>query len=194
MDVMQPGLGRSTDVTAALTARRPVPEEVELGFDALYRGTVQDAYAYACTLLRDPSAAEEATALAFERAFRRRKSFDARRGSQRAWLFGIVRNAALDELRRRRRLRSLDSSHGPGCVEAGDGDLDEALEHALRKDALRGALMTLEARDRELIALKFHAGLSNADLARVLGVSETNAGTRLHRAITRLRRAFDETP
>jgi RNA polymerase sigma-70 factor (ECF subfamily) len=87
-------------VTAALTARRPVPKEVELGFDDLYRCTVHDIYAYAGTLLRDSSAAEEVTALAFERAFRRRQSFDARRGSQRAWLFGIVRNAALDELRR----------------------------------------------------------------------------------------------
>jgi RNA polymerase sigma-70 factor (ECF subfamily) len=44
-----------------------------------------------------------------------------------------------------------------------------------------------------LIALKFHAGLSNAELARVLGVSESNAGTMLHRTMDKLRKACNAT-
>ncbi len=56
-----------------------------------------------------------------------------------------------------------------------------------------GALARLPARDRELVALKFHGGLSNGEIARVLGVSESTAGTRLHRAIEKLRKACDET-
>src|SRR5437764_13237826 len=75
--------------------------------EALYRACRDDVYAYVATLLCDPSTAEDVTALAFERAFRRRRTFDRRRGEERAWLFGIARNAALDELRRRRRLASL---------------------------------------------------------------------------------------
>ena len=47
-------------------------------------------------------------------------------------------------------------------------------------------------RERELIALKFHAGLDNAELAAVLGVSVSNAGTLLHRAVQQLRKAFDD--
>ena len=42
-----------------------------------------------------------------------------------------------------------------------------------------------------MIALKYHAELSNAELADVLGVSPTNAGTLLHRAMTKLREAVD---
>ena len=56
---------------------------------------------------------------------------------------------------------------------------------------MRAALAGLPGRDRELIALKFHAGLSNAEIARVLGVSESNAGTLLHRAMDKLRKACD---
>ena len=60
-------------------------------------------------MLRDRSAAEDVTAQAFERAYRRRASFKPERGSHRAWLFGIARNAALDELRRRSRQAELAS-------------------------------------------------------------------------------------
>ena len=45
--------------------------------------------------------------------------------------------------------------------------------------------------ERELIALKFFAGLSNAEIAAVLGISESNAGTKLHRAVNKLREACD---
>jgi len=51
----------------------------------------------------------------------------------------------------------------------------------------------LEPRDRELISLKFFAGLSNPEIATTLGISESNTGTRLHRAIRKLREACDET-
>jgi len=76
-------------------------------FEELYRDTVDDLYAYVATLVRDRAAAEDVVAAAFERAYRRRSGYDARRGSQRQWLFGIARNAALDELRRRRRTAPL---------------------------------------------------------------------------------------
>src|SRR3954451_2093477 len=73
------------------------------GFDQLYRSSVADVYAYVATLLADRAAAEDVTAAAFERAWRKRRSFDARRGAAPAWLFAIARTAALEGLRRRRR-------------------------------------------------------------------------------------------
>src|ERR1700759_833561 len=72
-------------------------------FEQLYRSSRDDVFAYVATLLGDRSAAEDVTALAFERAYRRRRTFDRRRGEARAWLFGIARNAALDGIPRRRR-------------------------------------------------------------------------------------------
>ena len=57
---------------------------------------------------------------------------------------------------------------------------------------MSAALATLSARERELIALKYFAGLGNAEIAAVIGVSESNAGTRLHRAMEKLRKACDE--
>jgi RNA polymerase sigma-70 factor (ECF subfamily) len=158
-------------------------------FEALYRSSRDDVYAYVLTLLRDRSAAEDVTAIAFERAYRRRRTFDRHRGDERGWLFGIARNAALDELRRRRRTATL-------VVEPEDVSEDELVDDneedlVLRRASVREALEALAPRERELIALKFHAGLTNAELASVLGVSESNAGTMLHRAVQKLRRAVN---
>jgi RNA polymerase sigma factor (sigma-70 family) len=161
--------------------------KVALDFEALYRAARDDVFAYVATLLRDRSVAEDVTAQAFERAFRKSSSYDARRGSERAWLFGIARNAALDELRKRKRTAELG-----GDVEDVAPQPEDEADRALRRVAVRKALAALPPRDRELIALKFHAGLDNAELAAVLGVSVSNAGTRLHRALTQLREILDD--
>jgi RNA polymerase sigma-70 factor, ECF subfamily len=179
---------RSEDVSETLTAPPSAPGSWER-FESLYRSSRDDVYAYVCTLLRDPAAAEDVTALAFERAYRRRRTFDRRRGEERAWLFGIARNAALDELRRRRRVATLLSE--PSDVDAVPDD--DSAEVTLRRTAVQTALAGLSAREREIVALKFHAGLSNAELARVLGVSESNAGTLLYRTMEKLRKACNAT-
>ena len=176
-------LRRSEDVTTALA-----PPATGLDFDALYRAARDDVYAYAATLLRDRAAAEDATAAAFERAYRRRKGFDPRRGSPRAWLFGIARNAALDELRRRKRGAALGAEPPDPATAAPEDEVDLAI----RRAAVRAALGGLEPRERELIALRFHAGLELAEVAAVLQISPSNAGTRLHRAMQKLRKALDD--
>ena len=182
---MDPTDDRNKGVTAT-TATLPAAATDALDFDALYREARDDVFAYAATLLRDRAAAEDVTAQAFERAYRRRSRYDARRGTPRAWLFGIVRNAALDELRKRKRAATAEMPEPQP-----DPAPDEAAELAAQRDAVRAALHRLAPRDREVIALKYHAELSNAELAAVLGVSPTNAGTLLHRAMTKLREAVD---
>ena len=169
-------------------AASEIPTEADVAFDELYRRDRDDVHAYVAGLLRDRSAAEDVTALAFERAYRRRRSFNPKRGTRRAWLFGIARNAALDELRRRRRQATLVAEP----VDEGGIPPAQGAEVAIRRAALRSALASLAPRERELVALKFFAGLTNHEIAGVIGISETNAGTRLHRVIGKLRRACDE--
>ena len=125
---------------------------------------------------------------AFERAYRKRNRFDPERGEPRAWLFGIARNAALDELRRRGRQAEL-------AAEPADVDDRRRPRERRAQRAAPGASpprWSASSRgERELIALKFFAGLANAEIAQVLGISESNAGTKLHRAMTKLREACD---
>jgi RNA polymerase sigma-70 factor, ECF subfamily len=180
--------GRSGDVTgivaepvlALATGERPAAEP----FAALYERVFPRVYAYVASVLRDRSAAEEVTAQAFERAYRKRSTYRPGRGSAEAWLFGIARHAALDELRRLKRRATLEGD--PEDIH-GTSPQDHA-EAVVRRETVRAALAALEPRDRDLVALKFHAELSNAEIGRVLGMTESNVGTKLHRVMQRLRR------
>jgi RNA polymerase sigma-70 factor (ECF subfamily) len=167
-------------------AVRTAPPRAADWFEALYRDSAPDIYAYVASLLGDRATAEDVTAQAFERAYRKRRLYVARRGSPRAWLFGIARNAALDELRRRRRTAALVGEPADKSPMPFDDP-----DRQTRRAAVRSALAALEPRERELVLLKFHGQLANAELARVLGTSESTAGTRLHRAMTKLREACD---
>ncbi len=111
------------------------PREGDIAFERLYRSSRDDVYAYVASLLRDAPAAEEVTAAAFERAYRKRNRFDPERGAPRAWLFGIARNAALDELRRRGRQAELTAE--PADLESLTPD--RSAEHDERRfDRLGG--------------------------------------------------------
>ena len=183
-------LGRSRDVNGTLVATaEEAPREANLAFDRLYRSSRDDVYAYVAepaarpdrrrgSHRRPPSSAPTASARASIRPA----------ASARAWLFGIARNAALDELRRRGRQAEL-TAEPADLAQAG---ADESVEASERRLELSAALATLTPRERELIALKYFAGLANLEIAEVLGITESNAGTKLHRAIIKLREACDE--
>jgi RNA polymerase sigma factor (sigma-70 family) len=181
-------------------ARGGSPAELDGStFERLFRDCARDVHGYAIALLGDRAGAEDVTALAFERLYGARKRLDHARGTPRAWLFSIARNAALDELRRRRRDGAdrleparvdLELSGSGTPLVAGQtrqADPAEAIEQAERRATVHAALLELPLREREVVLLKFHGQLTNVELARVLGISESNAGTRVHRALTRLR-------
>ena len=173
---------------AILQGVTPLAGDTAIEFEALYERTFPRVYAYVASLVRDRVTAEDVTSQAFERAYRRRRSYRPGRGSAEAWVFGIARNAALDELRRRKRTSRLREE----AVDTDSPAPEDHAELALRREILRSALAGLEPRERVIVSLKFMGGLSNAEIARVLGMSESNAGTKLHRTITKLRERCDE--
>lgn len=182
---------------AAFGSAAPPLSVVPPDFETFYLQNRDDLYGYVAGMLRDRPAAEDVTGMAFERAYRKWKSFDPKRGSARGWLFGIARNAALDELRRRRRELTGDPEPlADLAAQEHDGNFAgpaETVERRERQAILTAAVGRLITADRELIALKFYAGLTNVEIAEVTGHSATNVGTRLNRAIGRLRKQLGET-
>ncbi len=105
-------------------------------------------------------------------------------------LFGSARSAALDVgLRKFNGRLAISPPSRPGTLGPGVETSHEQLE---REAAVTAAMDRLPAADRELISLKFFAGMDNNGIAEATGISVTNVGTRLHRAITKLRSACNE--
>ncbi len=115
-----------------------------------------------------------------------RHSYDPRRPF-RAWFYAIVRYKAVDHLRRQKsRRRAVEAVQGesPEVV----GERQQALEEANAPGRLIGALSPPH---REAIALTKIIGLSNAEAAARLDISEGALKVRVHRAIGRMRRMLE---
>lgn len=102
---------------------------------------------------------------------------------QRAWLFRVARNAAIDQLRARRPHDDTALLDDLGAANAAPvEDLDERL-------AIEAALAQLPARERALVTLQF-AGFGPTDAARLLQTTPEAARKRLTRARERFRIAY----
>ena len=132
--------------------------------------------------------AEDLTSETFEKAWRARHTYRRDLGAFTTWLYAIARNVAIDHFRRRVVHEPLDAaSH---VAAQGTPELDAIRESDRRRVAL--LLAALDERSREIIALRYGGGLTNRAIARLLGLSESNVGTILHRAIAELRSRWPE--
>ena len=134
-------------------------------FHRLYKLTSTRLFAAALKILRDRSLAEEALQDGFVAAWRNAARFDPLAGAPMAWLSTIVRNRALDLIRR----RGADFPLSPEEIgEAALGVAPSAEQNLLDleiSDTLRHCLEQLEGGQRQALALAYSHGLSHAELA-----------------------------
>ena len=128
--------------------------------------------------------AEDLTARTFEKAWRARHRYRRDVAGFSTWLLTIARNVAVDEYRARRPHVPLDAA---AAVAAGGASPEDAAVLSSEADRLASLLVQLPDRERELLALKYGAGLTNRAIAQATGLSESNVGTILHRAVQTLR-------
>jgi RNA polymerase sigma-70 factor (ECF subfamily) len=136
------------------------------------------AYRYAS----NPSEAEDIAQDALLRAWRRRSTLrEADRRNQ--WLATIVRNEAF---RQHARVRPDPTA----MIETYEGVEDAQVVATVERADLHAALKRLNAKDRQLLELRYGEDLTQAAIARRLGIPEGTVKVRLHRARDKLRRAY----
>jgi len=160
-------------------------------FGELYRRHFVSLYNYVRYRVGDAATADDVTAQVFERALAKLDTYDPDRGRFVAWLFAIARNRVNSHLARRRRWRwlSLDQVRHP--VSPGPPQEQEAIQRQDR-DRLLEAMAQLRSREREILGLRFAAGLTNREIAALIELKETHVGVILFRSIRRLRSALEE--
>ena len=156
-------------------------------FGELVRRTASDTFALAKRLVTDEDDARDLVQEVYLRAYR---SIGRFRGDAQftTWLYRITANCASTQLGRRKRHRhdELDeevdvADHKP------DHDPALAADAALLRQRLEVAIAELPPRLRAVVVLRDIYDLNHAEIADELGISESAAKVRLHRARRRLR-------
>ena len=159
-----------------------------IDWDALYADTMPRVYNFFRYRVGDGPVAEDLTATTFERAWRARTRYRREKAAFSTWLFTIARNIAADHFRRQRPTVPLDAI----SVQTDGPSVEEKVQHWDELERLGALLARLPARERELVSLKYGAGLTNRSVARLTGLSESNVGTILHRVVRRLRARWEK--
>lgn len=162
-------------------------ETANIDWQAAYESNVTRVYHFFCYKVGNIDLAEELTALTFEKAWMGRSNYNTARGEIQAWLMGIARNVVADQFRKRQNEVSLERESVPEVVFDFEKDIQEKMDFQY----IFSVLQTYPERERELIALKYGSELTNREIARLTGISESNVGTILSRVVKKLRTAWE---
>src|SRR5262249_21131885 len=149
---------------------------------------VTPVYRYLYQHVRNPHDAEDLTATTFSRALATLGRYEER-GSFAAWLFSVARHT-LSDFRRRRRTHVDVDTIAPALVDPAPPPAAQVVQ-AEQAHVLPALIAQLPADQREALVLRIYAGLSTTEVAAVLDRSEGAVKMLVHRAVTRLRDAYD---
>jgi RNA polymerase sigma-70 factor (ECF subfamily) len=159
------------------------PEPGEADWDAIYAEHLPRIYNYLRFRLASEADIEDLAARVFEKAWSARSRYRRDVAAFSTWLYRIAQNVGVDYLRSRRTHAPLEDA-----VEViADGTPESDAERRSDLAHLSALTASLPDRERDLIALRYGAGLSNRAIAPLVGLSESNVGTILHRTVQTLR-------
>ena len=163
----------------------------EPAFLTLYDRHAARVHALTLRILNDPMLAEEATQDAFLKLWSRARLFLNERGSLLLWLLTIARRTALDRLRLEGRRPVLSDSNDPDDLWQSIPDQDSMPEEA-RWRSMHFAVQSLDPDHRLVIELAYYQGLSQSEIAEVLGWPLGTVKTRMRAAMDHLRQKWNE--
>jgi RNA polymerase sigma-70 factor (ECF subfamily) len=163
-------------------------------FELVYDRHGGAAYSLAYRIVGDRGTAEDVTQEAFLSLWRSGAKYDRTRGSVRTWMLGVVRNRAIDALRRQAtRAPTVElelerlPDRGPTAVLT---DTEAVRREAARE--VRGALTVLPADQLKVIELAYFGGLTHSEIAEALGMPLGTVKGRMRLAMEKIRATLAE--
>jgi RNA polymerase sigma-70 factor, ECF subfamily len=145
------------------------------------------AYAVALRVLSDPGRAEDAVQEAFLKIWNNAASFDIHRGSLRTWLLTSVRNRSIDYLRGRGAHERQELELQAATADAGPrADPWREVSLSLERNAVREAMSSLPAEQRQAVELAYFAGYSHREIADMTRVPLGTVKGRMRLALEKL--------
>ena len=163
-------------------------------FEVLYDRHGGAAYSLAYRIVGDRIAAEDVTQEAFLSIWRSNARFDRARGSVRSWVLSVVRNRAIDALRRGGAQAPKLDHDDDSLLEARPAE-ERTEDEAIRRETsreLRGALGRLPEDQSQVIQLAYFGGFSHSEIAEMLGMPLGTVKGRMRLGLEKIRAQLAE--
>lgn len=135
--------------------------------------------------------AEDLTSQIFEKIILKLNTYINEKSKFEIWMFTIARNTINDYFRKEKRHKIISIDSILDLVSKDKGP-EELIINKERNNKLMKALDILDAKERNIIAYKFGADLKNIEIAKLLNISESNVGVKLHRIMKKLKNEMEK--
>ncbi|MCL2856545.1 MAG: sigma-70 family RNA polymerase sigma factor [Oscillospiraceae bacterium] len=159
--------------------------DVEL-LESIYRQYYKNVYNYIGFRINNHFDAEELASLVFEKAISKWGRYNPDFPVE-AWLISIAKNTVTDYLRAKKRKYFVSLDNIIDFVFPG-AQPDEMAVRDEENRALMVAMAKLKDQERQILSMKFATDLGHREIAQILGLSDSNVGVIVHRAIKKLRK------
>ncbi len=158
-------------------------------FAELYTQFLPGVFRYISYRVTDKHMAEDLTSTVFEKALTKFTSYSHEKAAFSTWIFSIARNTVIDHFRTSKQARTVPIDNALSVPDETDSPEDDAVktDEICR---LRTCLAHLPKKELEIFSLKFGAEMTTRQIARTLGLSESNVGTTIFRSVRKLRDDF----
>ncbi len=160
-------------------------------FAELYEQYLPKIFRYIRYKVNSTQITEDLTSAVFEKALTNFSKYSSAKAAFSTWIFSIARNVVIDHYRAQGRRQTVSLDEAPE-ISSTDLSPEEELVKKEELKKLRVSLSGLSGEEQEIISLKFGSELNNRQIAKMLGLSESNVGTKLYRAVRKLRDDFQE--
>ena len=160
-------------------------------FTEIFELYYKRVYNYTYYRVNSQEVAEDLTSQIFQKIMLNLNTYTTEKSKFEVWMFSIARNTINDYFRKQKRHKiiSIDSILDLVSKDKGPEDL---MINKERNNKLMNALNVLDAKERNIIAYKFGANLKNTEIAKILNISESNVGVKLHRIMKRLKNEMEK--
>ena len=161
------------------------PAEV---FVELYEEYMPKVFRYMSYRTDDVSLAEDLTSEVFEKALTKLSSYRSDKASFSTWLFSIARNTVIDHYRVSSKKQTFPLEKA--AEVSSDSSPYEEINKKEERQQLQLCLVGLSQQEQDIVSYKFGGEFNNRQIAKMLGLSESNVGTILYRTVRKLRDCF----
>ena len=182
---MQGGPDAAREVIDALVEKAQVGDSVSLA--GLYEHFYGMIFRYVSFKTGDTAESEDITEEVFLRMLESISKYKFKGPPFSSWLFRIAHNLVVDYFRKKSRQKTSPLEDAIGVISASSYDIDRHMDLKLSLKEVNAAMGELTKLQREVISLRFAAGLSVGETAQAMGKKENAVKALQHAAIKKLR-------